>query len=96
MMELKQFSKKYSFKDWPNLDIPLVTAGVYVIWDAKELIYCGMSGREIEKHTYTYSKHERLEYQYALVESSSEAFAAEKLCRDGTVFGVKPYLNPLI
>ena len=49
MMELKQFSKKYSFKDWPNLDIPLVTAGVYVIWDAKELIYCGMSGREIEK-----------------------------------------------
>ncbi len=154
MMELKQFSKKYSFKDWPNLDIPLVTAGVYVIWDAKELIYCGMSGREIEKHTYTNSKkkyglinrlnshasgrlsgdqfcvyvanriiipsldsailkqfkdatmnldkltkkyvHERLEYQYALVESSSEAFAAEKLCRDGTVFGVKPYLNPLI
>ena len=39
--------------------------------------------------------HDRLEYQYALVESSAEAFAAENLCRNGTVFGVKPYLNPL-
>lgn len=38
---------------------------------------------------------DRLEYQYALVESSAEAFAAENLCRNGTVFGVKPYLNPL-
>ena len=38
---------------------------------------------------------DRPEYQYALVESSVEAFAAENLCRDGTVFGVRPFLNPL-
>ena len=124
--------------------MPLITARLYVIWDDKQLIYCGMSGREIEKYKYSNSKnkyglinrlnshasgrlsvdqfcvyvrnrivipslepelleqfrdgtmnldrltkryvHDRLEYQYALVESSAEAFAAENLCRNGTVF----------
>ena len=153
MIESNDFSKRYRFSEWPNTEIPLITAGLYVIWDDKQLIYCGMSGREIEKYKYSNSKkkyglinrlnshasgrlsgdqfcvyvanrivipslepelleqfrdgtmnldrltkryvHDRLEYQYALVESSAEAFAAENLCRDGTVFGVKPYLNPL-
>ena len=153
MIESNDFSKRYRFSEWPNTEIPLITAGLYVMWDDKQLIYCGMSGCEIEKYKYSNSKkkyglinrlnshasgrlsgdqfcvyvanrivipslepelveqfrngtmnldrltkryvHDRLEYQYALVESSVEAFAAENLCRNGTVFGVKPYLNPL-
>jgi len=153
MIESNDFSKRYRFSDWPNAEIPMITAGLYVIWDDKQLVYCGMSGREIEKYKYSNSKkkyglinrlnshasgrlsgdqfcvyvanrivipslepelleqfrdgtmnldrltkryvHDRLEYQYALVESSAEAFVAENLCRNGTVFGVKPYLNPL-
>jgi hypothetical protein len=43
------FSPRHRFADWPNLDIPAVAAGVYAIWDSHSLIYCGMSGREIEK-----------------------------------------------
>ena len=37
---------------------------------------------------------ERLEYQLACVESSAEAYALERACRDGSTFGVKPMLNP--
>lgn len=36
----------------------------------------------------------RLEYQFALVHSSAEAYALEKECRNGTIFGSKPLLNP--
>ena len=43
------FTPRNAFKDWPNIDIPLVAAGVYLIWDGEDLIYVGMSGREIEK-----------------------------------------------
>ena len=153
MIDSSDFSKRYRFSDWPNADIPMLTAGLYVIWEDKQLVYCGMSGREIEKYKYSNSKkkyglinrlnshasgrlsgdqfcvsvanrivipslepdmleqfrdgtmnldrltkqyvRDRLEYQYALVESSAEAFAAENLCRNGSVFVVKPYLNPL-
>lgn len=44
------FSEKYSFSVWPNRDIPNVAAGVYIIWKKDVLIYCGMSGRQIEKN----------------------------------------------
>ena len=53
------FSKKYKFSDWPNPDIPLVSAGVYVIWNKKTLMYCGMSGRGIE--------HNRHKKKYGLI-----------------------------
>ena len=43
------FSDVFWFRDWPNPDVPLVAAGVYSIWHHDQLIYCGMSGREIEK-----------------------------------------------
>jgi len=43
------FSPRHRFSDWPNTDVPPVAAGVYAIWDAETLIYCGMSGRELEK-----------------------------------------------
>ena len=52
----KLFCKKIAFQDWPNSEIPRVTAGVYVIWHKDQLIYCGMSGREIEKHRFSNSK----------------------------------------
>ncbi len=143
------FSPRHRFSDWPNPDLPAVAAGVYAIWEADLLIYCGMSGREVEKAgdkaryglvtrlqshasgrlsgdqfcVYVANRlvipslsseelprfasgelnldrltkayiHERFEYQYAVVGSSSEAFALEKRCREGAVFGVKPVLNP--
>ena len=44
-----EFSARFRFADWPNKEIPSVSAGVYAIWNGAELIYCGMSGREIEK-----------------------------------------------
>lgn len=45
-----EFSNRYRFSDWPNPDIPPISAGVYAIWNGDSLFYCGMSGRQIEKH----------------------------------------------
>ena len=42
------FSHRHRFADWPNAEVPAVAAGVYVVWDGDKLIYCGMSGREID------------------------------------------------
>ena len=39
--------------------------------------------------------HDHLDYQYVLVESSSEAYEAEDKARRGEIFGQKPLLNPL-
>jgi hypothetical protein len=39
--------------------------------------------------------HERLEYQFAVVASSKEAYDLERECRNGGRFRVKPLLNPL-
>ena len=47
-MSSEQFTQRFPFSDWPNPDIPAVAAGVYAIWKDGELIYCGMSGREID------------------------------------------------
>lgn len=44
------FSPRFKFSDWPNAAVPLNAAGVYAIWHASELLYIGMSGREIEKN----------------------------------------------
>jgi hypothetical protein len=44
-----EFSKRHRFADWPNSDVPRVAAGVYLIWDGDELIYCGMSGRGLDR-----------------------------------------------
>ena len=37
---------------------------------------------------------DRLEYQFAFVPTSSEAYTLERKCREGVIFGVKPLLNP--
>jgi hypothetical protein len=148
---MNRFSCRHRFSDWPNVDVPRRTAGVYVVWDGDRLIYCGMSGRELEKavatgkvkyglttrlashasgrlsgnqfcvyianrlviptlHPNQLAKfasgdltldaltrefiNTRLEYQFALVDSSAAAYALEKECRNGTTFGSKPLLNP--
>jgi hypothetical protein len=142
---MKEFSRRHKFLDWPNSEIPAVAAGVYAIWDGDVLVYCGMSGREVEKASAsprsrfglitrlashasgrlsgdqfcvyvanrlvipplkpeqlskfatgelnldTLTKayiNQRFEYQFAFVESSAEAYALEKRCREGITFGV--------
>jgi hypothetical protein len=37
--------ERYSFRDWPNDQVPARAAGVYAIWRSQELLYVGMSGR---------------------------------------------------
>jgi hypothetical protein len=145
-----EFSKRYKFSKWPNSDIPKISAGIYAIWKSDELLYCGMSGRQIENHksdrkfgliarlnshasgrlsgdqfcVYVANRlvipslraddlpkfasgelkldtmtklyiHEHLDYQYILVDSSSEAYTAEVNARNGSLLGQKPLLNPL-
>lgn len=148
---MQLFSRRYKFCDWPNGDIPLVAAGVYVVWEGQSLIYCGMSGRQFESGAtskrarvglvtrlsshasgrlsgdqfcvYVANRlvipllehsqlqrfasgeisldaltrkyiHERLEYQFATVATSPEAYALERQCRQGQTFGTRPLLNP--
>lgn len=43
-----EFTNLEKFSDWPNKNIPMVSAGVYAIWNEGNLFYCGMSGRSIE------------------------------------------------
>ena len=38
--------------------------------------------------------HEHFEYQYLVVKHSDEAYALERLCLCGHIFGQRPYLNP--
>ncbi|WP_081180304.1 hypothetical protein [Colwellia sp. PAMC 21821] len=146
------FSKRFKFSDWPNRDILAVAAGVYAIWHGDELIYCGMSGREIEKAVKENKKkyglitrlnshaqgrlsgnqfcvyvanrlviptlttndlskfstgeykldymtksyiRDNFEYQYIIVDTSSEAYSIEDKARSGEVFNQKPLLNPI-
>lgn len=50
-MKIELFTQRFQFSDWPNPQIPAVAAGVYAIWKDSDLIYCGMSGREIDSKT---------------------------------------------
>ena len=55
-MSSKSFSRRFWFSDWPNLNVPRIAVGVYAIWKGDELIYCGMSGRNINSKTKTKKK----------------------------------------
>ena len=37
---------------------------------------------------------ERLKYQFAIVQSSADAYVLERECRRGSTFGARPMLNP--
>lgn len=45
------FTDRYGYNEFAAVskDIPPVAAGVYAVWQRHQLIYCGMSGREVEK-----------------------------------------------
>ena len=151
-MSSNLFSTRLAFADWPEPSIPMVAAGVYAIWKDYELVYCGMSGREIDSKAKAQPKkyglitrlsshasgrlsgdqfcvyvanrfvipsltaeelplfasgkltldsrtrefvHAHLDYSYALVETSAQAYSLERAARNGEVFGQKPFLNPL-
>jgi hypothetical protein len=59
----------------------------------EQLAEFGTGGINLDRPTNAFI-HERLEYQYAVVESSGGAYSLERQCREGLVFGVKPLLNP--
>ncbi|MDG2198089.1 MAG: hypothetical protein P8O70_14650 [SAR324 cluster bacterium] len=46
---VRHFSTPAWFQDWPNPNVLAVSVGVYVVWRGDQLIYAGMSGRDIEK-----------------------------------------------
>ena len=60
---IQNFSTPAWFREWPNRNVPAVAAGVYVVWEGDQLIYAGMSGRNIEKqqHRKKYGLVTRLE-----------------------------------
>ena len=45
----------YRFHDWPNLLLPDVAAGVYIIWREEVLIYAGMAGRQVNSSSMLWS-----------------------------------------
>ena len=59
---------------------------------AMALMYC--SSFTLDPRTRTFIR-DRLDYTYALVETSAAAYELERAARRGDVFGVQPYLNPL-
>jgi hypothetical protein len=146
-----EFSPRFRFADWPNPSVPVLAAGVYVIWHGDAFVYCGMSGREFAKAQLAQRKkyglitrlashasgrlsgdqfcvyvanrlvlprlgldelrkfasgehtldrltkayiHQHFEYQFAVVDTSKQAYEFEMKIRSGTVFGLKPLLNP--
>ncbi|HBO50454.1 MAG TPA: hypothetical protein DD471_00590 [Planctomycetes bacterium] len=42
--------KLFSFGDWPNEEIPMVSVGVYTVWLGEQLLYVGYSGRNLRPH----------------------------------------------
>ena len=60
---------------------------------AEQLALFATGELNLDRLTKAYIR-ERLEYQFAVVETSGEAYSLERQCRDGLVFGAKPLLNP--
>jgi len=59
----------------------------------EQLQHFGTGALTLDKLTRKYIN-DRFEYTFAPTASSAEAFRLEERCRDGTVFGVRPLLNP--
>ena len=76
---VQNFSTPAWFREWPNPTVPAVAAGVYVVWREGQLIYAGMSGRNIEKqqHRKQYGLVTRLE-SHAKGRLSEDQFNAYK------------------
>lgn len=61
----------YFFRDWPNRQVPKVTAGVYTIWQNDLLVYVGMAGRKITSEMVNnhYNNHKRPKGLYSRLKS---------------------------
>ncbi|KAA8679670.1 hypothetical protein [Vibrio gigantis] len=72
---VEKFTDKVRFSEWSNSKVPQVAAGVYAIWEGDKLVYCGMSGREIEtkRHKKKYGLVTRLN-SHALGRLSGDQF----------------------
>lgn len=46
-LEILAIGTAFHFRDWPNLSVPLVAAGVYTVWDGEQFLYAGMAGRSL-------------------------------------------------
>jgi len=46
-LEMLEHGTLCSFFEWPNPEIPDVTAGLYSVWRQHNFIYVGMSGRDL-------------------------------------------------
>jgi len=48
-LEILQSGPTHAFADWPNSELPKVSAGVYTIWDKTEsFVYVGMAGARLK------------------------------------------------
>ncbi len=65
--------------------IPSLDASMLKTFAAGEMTLDALTRQYIRSH---------LRFQYAIADSGAEAFALERRCRRGEVFGVKPLLNP--
>ena len=45
--EILESGPIYAFRDWPNLAVPRVAAGVYTVWEATWFLYVGMAGEKL-------------------------------------------------
>ena len=61
---------------------------------AEELPLFASGSLSLDARTRTFI-HDHLDYAYALVQTSADAYELERAARRGDVFGVQPYLNPL-
>jgi predicted house-cleaning noncanonical NTP pyrophosphatase (MazG superfamily) len=46
-LEPLEFGPRYRFADWPNLELPMVAAGVYTVWEGDEFVYVGFAGMKL-------------------------------------------------
>ena len=51
--------KRYSFKNWPNPDLPDVAIGVYTVWDHDRFLYVGIAGTALTKDDVRKAKHKK-------------------------------------
>lgn len=43
-----QHGPAFPFRDWPNRNIPAISAGVYTIWNGDAFVYVGMAGHSLD------------------------------------------------
>ena len=71
-----EFSARYSFKYWPNGDIPPVAAGVYLIWDGEGLIYVGILDARLRRTFISAAMASTIAYRHTPQEDSAATSSA--------------------